>query len=231
MAFCKQCGADLNGANFCAGCGTPADGVPMQTYQAAPIGADVRQRSLADFEHMTAYFGAKAPQYKEFDEVSEEVATREAYSCGGWIVGAVVCFLIGIFAKAWFFYLLTVGFITLAVLMSMKNKDKLAAARARQQALYAELEEHYKAYGYCSIGFEYTQPATLAALFDMIRKGRATTPSDAINIYLADLEQQKIRELQERATAAAEETARETKRAAKSARKAAGYASASFWFK
>ena len=224
MAFCKQCGADLNGANFCAGCGTPADGVPMQTYQAAPVGADSRQRSLADFEHMTAYFGAKAPQYKEFDEVCEEVAEREGKSIAGWIVGAVICGLIGVIAKAWFFFVLTAGFIALAILMSKKNKGKLEEARARQQALFAELEDHYNAYGYCSIGFEYTKPATLAALFDMIRKGRATNPADAINIYLADLAREEQMEELKKQTAAAQE-------AAKSAKKAAGYASASFWFK
>ena len=119
----------------------------------------------------------------------------------------------------------------LSILLKKKNKTALAAATAKQENIYKKLTDYYEDYGYCSVGMEYTKPATLEILYDLIRKGRATTPGDAINIYLADLEQAEMRRLQEEATAAAKETAKNTKQAAKSAKKAARYSSASFWFK
>ena len=227
MAFCKHCGSDLNGAKFCPNCGTSVEG------EAAPVavGADVRQRSIADMQHMISYFGAKKAQYDEFESVSTEVADRSSRGFGGWIVGAIICVAIALFSKAFFFYIVAAGCIAGFVFFRKKNKEKLAVANARQVELQKELEQHYEAYGYCSVGFEYTRPSTLEALYDLIRKGRVTTPGDAINTYLADRQQEEMLRLQQEATEAAKETAKNSKKAAKSAKKAAGYASASFWFK
>lgn len=226
MAFCKNCGAELNDARFCSSCGASANG-----DAGVPVTADVRQRSIADMQHMISYFGAKKAQYDEFEKVSNEVMDRSTRGYGGWIVTAVISMLIAIFSEAAFFYVAAVAFVAGFVFFRMQNKKKLAVAVAHQTALKDELESYFEAYGYCPVGFEYTKPATLETLYELIRKGRVTTPGDAINTYLADQEQAEMRRLQEEATAAAKETAKNTKKAAKSAKKAAGYASASFWFK
>jgi hypothetical protein len=201
------------------------------SYAGVPVGADVRQRSIADMQHMISYFGAKKEQYDEFEKVSEEVMDRSTRGFGGWIVAAVISLLIGIFSEAVFFYIAAVAFVAGFILFRKKNADKLAIVTARQTKLHNELEAYYEAYGYCSVGFEYTRPSTLEALYELIRKGRVTTPGDAINTYLADQQQAEMLRLQQEATDAAKETAKNTKKAAKSAKKAAGYASASFWFK
>lgn len=224
MAFCKQCGSDLNGAAFCPNCGTAAGDVAVQQAAAAPVGADVRQRSMADMEHMMKYFGAKQAQYDEFDTVTEEIETRSARRFGFWIVGAVIAFFIGLYSQSAFFYILVPVFIAANILFKKMNKDKLVAATARQDELGKELAEYYADYGYCAIGFEYTKPSTLAALYDLIRKGRVSTPADAINIYLDDLHKLKME-------TEAEETRKAAQDSARSAKKAANYSSASFWFK
>ena len=230
MAFCKQCGTDLNDAAFCPNCGTPAAGdLAAQNRGAAPVYADVRQRSMADMENLMTYFGAKQAQYDEFDAVCAQIEDLSSRSIGGWIIAAVICGIIGFFAP--FFFVLTAAFIAAAVLFKKKNKEKLAAATARQEALGKELADYYADYGYCSVGFEYTKPSTLAALYDLIRKGRVTTPADAINIYLDDLHKQKMEQEAVATRIAAEETAVQARNAAKSAKKAASYSSASFWFK
>ena len=229
MAFCKQCGSDLNGANFCPNCGAAADGAP--NYTGAPVGADVRQRSMADMQHMVSYFGAKKETYDAYEKVSAEVEERSLRSFGGWIGAAIISVLIGLFSEAVFFYIMPVGFIAVFILLKKQNKDKLSIATARQAELHNELEAYFEAYGYCPVGFEYTKPSTLEALYDLIRKGRAATPGDAINVYLEDEHITELIRLQQEATDAAKETAKNTKQAAKSARKAARYASASFWFK
>lgn len=230
MAKCKQCGSDLNGAKFCPNCGASANGEMAPQYS-VPMGADPRQRSLADMEHMLKYFGAKKQWYDDFDTVSEEVAERSARSYAGWVGAAIISVVIGMFADAFFFYIAAVAFVALSIVLKKKNKEKLAAATERQEKIGQKIQAYYEEYGYCAVGMEYTKPTTLKALYDLIRKGRASTPGDAINIYLADLEQAEMRRLQEEATAAAKETAKNTKKAAKNAKKAAGYASASFWFK
>lgn len=224
MAFCKQCGAELNGAKFCAACGASAEGV------AATQPTDPRQQSLAEMQRMKTHFGAKKEQYDEFFKVSQEIVDRSARGFGGWIVGAVIAGLLGILVSMLFF-LATAGCIAGFVVFKKKNKEALAVATTRQNELRAELEAHYEAYGYCQVGLEYTSPEMLDVLHGLILEGRAITLSEAINRFLADIEQAEMHRLQEEATAAAKETAANTKKAAKQAKRAANYASASFWFK
>ncbi len=231
MAFCKQCGADLNGAKFCPSCGTAADGEVAVQQAHAPVGADVRQRSMADMEHMMKYFGAKQAQYDEFDAVCAEVEDRSSRGFGGWIVAAVISVLIGIFAVAGFFFVVAAGCIALYIVLKKKNKEKLAVATARRDELGEELAQYYADYGYCAVGLEYTKPSTLNALYELIRKGRTNTPGDAINIYLADQRDAEMLQLQREATEAAKETAIEAKKTRKAARRAASYSTASFWLK
>ncbi len=239
MMTCKNCGSELGNAKFCPNCGASISGeMPAATYAGVPVGADVRQRSIADMQHMISYFGAKEAQYAEFDKVSEEVQDRSSRGFGGWIVASIVSLLIGIFSEAFFFYIAAAAMVAGFIFFRKQNKNKLAIATARQEELANELQDHYDAYGYCSIGFEYTAPATLATLYDYIRKGRVTTPGDAINQYLADLDSKRMMELQEQATQAAQEsaeyakqTAKNTKKIARTSRKGAIYSGASFWFK
>lgn len=224
MAFCKECGTDLAGAKFCPNCGASAEGLVSQANVGAPVGADVRQRSMADMEHMLGYFGAKEAQYDEFEKVSAEVADRSSRSFAGWIIAAVISLLIGIFATAPFFFVVVALCIVGFIFFKKQNKEKLAVATARQEELHAELEKHFKDYGYCAVGFQYTKPATLRILYELIEEGRVTNPGDAINVYKADLAQTEMLRLQQEAADAAKETAKNSKKAAR-------YASANFWFK
>ena len=221
MAFCKNCGTDLNGAKFCPGCGMAADGeVAVQQG----MGMDVRQRSLMDMENMLQYFGVKQSTYDEFDVMVAEVEERTARSYGGWIGAAVISVLLGIFNEAFFFYVVAVAFVAISILLSKKNKEKLAIAQERVNVLTEELTTYYADYGYCPVGMEYVRPVILHALYDLIRKGRASNPADAINIYLADIQQEEMLQLQREATAAAKETEKASKRTA-------SYTTASFWLK
>ena len=229
MAFCKQCGADLNGANFCASCGTPADGVAA-VQQAVPV-ADPRQASLAEMEKMINYFGAKADVYTAFDAASAEVTTLSQRTFAGWIVAAVISLLIGIFSGAPFFYIIIAPFIALYIVQRKKNKEKLEDATVRLGELTAELEALYAGYGYCPIGQEYTKPELLREIYEVIRKGRASSVGDAINLYLKDIESAEMLRLQAEATEAAKETAKHTKSVARTSRKAAIYSGANFFFK
>lgn len=233
MAFCKECGTDLGDANFCPKCGASASGevAVKQPVSAAPDMADVRQRSMHDMEQMLTYFSAKQAQYDEFELVTAEIEERSARTYMGWIIAAVVCVLIAIFSGGIFFFFAAAGFVALFVFMMKKNKERIKIAATRQEELGNELSAYYTDYGYCPVGFEYTKPSTLNAIYDMIRRGRATIPSDAINLYLNDLHNAEMERQAQIQTEAAIATAENTRQAAKSARKAARYSSANFWFK
>ena len=213
----------MSGAKFCPQCGAAAEGEVVVVQNAAPIpGADARQRSMVEMENMMRYFGARRMQYDEFDASAQEVAERAGKSKGGFLAGAIICTVIGFIQ--WFFFLLAAGFVALFIVTKINNNKKMNAAIARCQELEAELSEYYQAYGYCPVGFEYTRPSTLEIIYDMIRKGRATTPADAINLYLADLDRAEM-------VNAMKEAAANTREAANQARKAANYSALSFWFK
>lgn len=206
----------MGDARFCPNCGAGVDG------PAAPV-MDVRQRSINEMENMRAYFGVKAAEYDALDAVTAEVNERSAKSFAGYIIGAVISVIIALFGAA-FFWVVAVLCVAGFILFKKSNKDKLTAALARQAALTEELETYYKDYGYCPVGFEYTSPAMLEALYEMIRKGRASNPADAINLLLDDLRQEEMQKTLEETKKAAEETAKQS-------RKAARYSSANFWFK
>ena len=222
MAFCKQCGADLNGANFCASCGTPADG-NVVVQQAAPA-MDPRQQTLVEMNRLKAHFGAKADVYNEHDKVAEEVKELTEYSAMGWIITAVISVVIGLFSKAWFFFVLPVPLIIAYVLKTKKNKERLALASEKLAKLSDELDQLYTSYGYCPIGKDYTWPTALTLLCGYVDEGRANTFSEAINCLTTDL-----RELERDKTLNA--IAQNTQEAAKTAKDARNIAAASFIFK
>ena len=225
MAFCKQCGTDLADAKFCPNCGSSAEGeLTTQQNTGVPAGADTRQRCLADMEHMLNYFGAKSAEYDEFEVVEAEVEDRSSRTYFGWIVAAVISVIIGLLSEDVIFYILAVPFIALFILQKKKNKEKLAEVSARLDALRTELDQYYDDYGYCAIGQEYTKPAILNILYDLVRKGRASTPGDAINIYLGDLRDEENRRNQEILVEQNKELAREMKKTRR-------YSAASFWLK
>lgn len=224
MAFCKQCGADLNGAKFCPNCGSP-----VEDNGATPM--NQRQRSMAEMERMMQYFGQKKQQYDEFEKVTKEVADRSAESFVGGIILAVICAAIGYFSKKYFWFVGVPLFLLMYFVKTNKNKKALAIAVDRRNALGEELQAHFDAYGYAPVGFEYTRPQTLAAIYDIIRKGRASTAEDAINLYLNDQHQEKMLQLQKETAAAAKESAAAAKEAAKNSGKTATYTAIDFWFR
>lgn len=239
MAFCKQCGADLNGANFCPSCGTAAnaDIVAAQPQNVAPVGADSRQRSLADLDHMMRYFGMKQKQYDDYDTVTEEVETRKSKTHLGLLltfVGILVFFFVigtEFSAKISGGLFFGVPFLIAYILLRRNNKKKLDVALVKQAKLATELNDYYAAYGYCSVGFEYTNPKILYQINDIIRIGRANNPGDAINLLLDDIHKEKMEKEAQATRLAAEEGAAQAKQAAKAAKKSARYSAASFWFK
>lgn len=223
MAFCKHCGVDLNGANFCANCGSSADG-NITTQQTPPIITDSRQQTLIEMNRMKDYFGSKADLYRAYDTVDAEVKERSERTFLGWIGTAILCVIIGLFSKAIFFYIAAVPFVVGYVLKRKNNKKKLAEITAKCEELGKEKDKLYADYGYCPIGQQYTHPDVLPLLYDYVSGGRANTTSEAINCLVADLkaeeQQETLRNIEKR-----------TEDAAKAAKANRNIAIANFLFK
>ncbi len=245
MAFCKNCGTDLNGARFCPNCGT-ADGelVVQQPHNVAPMGANPRSNSLAEMENMQQYFGIKKPLYDKLDALMAKIEKKRSKKKPGWLIGGILFGLLVLLMASggmyWYgivmFGAVDVGIFYMYYLQRKKNKEIVNQLLVEQAIVATELMDYYTAYGYCPVGIEYTEPSILYTINDVIRKGRADTPKEAINILLDDMHKEKMEEEAKRAANAAEATAaysRQTamysKECARAARKAANYAAASFW--
>ena len=215
MAFCKNCGTDLKGASFCSNCGVGTE-VAMQ-------GGDARQNSLAEIQKLIEYFGMKQGSFDEFDKVYAEVEERSARSYIGLIIFSIICIFIGANGSG---FLLGLGIVCLvvAIVLGKKNKKKLGIVQVRLSELETELTSYYNDYGYCPVGMEYVRPSVLRTLSDIVRNGRAITVGEAINVYISDVKQEEMLQLQREATASAKE-------AAKAAKRTASYSTASFWLK
>lgn len=231
MAFCKDCGADLNGARFCPNCGASANG-----GSAIPTIADARLQCLTEMQHMHSYFEVKQKQYDDYETVTQKVERLQAKTNLGWLIAFIgitlgYCLLAKSLSYLGTGLILGAPFLIVYILLRANNKKKLGVALKKQEKLLKELKEHYAAYGPCSLGFKYSNPKILGLLHDIVDDGRATNTVDAINTFKDDMHKYVMEQEAKETRLAAQRTADNAEIAARSARKAAGYASATFWFK
>ena len=118
--------------------------------------------------------------------------------------------------------------IVLTVTYNKKLRDTrnnlILQNQTRFNQLVDELSEYYKAYGYCPMSPEYTNPKILNKIRDIIWSGRADSIKEAINILHQDAHNSEM-ELQ------ASLTARSAASAARGANTAAFFTAANFFLK
>lgn len=244
MAFCKECGAELQGAKFCANCGTAADDLLIQERKSAlSADASMRQASIDECKKMIQYFDQKTATCKEYDRVTETVALGRGHlhvvllmaSIVWFVCGVLVCFAArdGSFdeTRIVLAILVFIGFILLVFLLpsallmwgylalNKRSKRKYGELLLHQSALATEIVDHYNAYGYCHVGLEYTRVEILRDILDKLELGRCKTIADAINITLDDA-YKKHMQLQGEAILAAANRAAEAAEEAATASKA-----------
>ncbi len=218
MGFCRQCGADLQGANFCPNCGAAVNAVQVQ--QGGYM--DLRQQSMAEMGKMLNYFTSKSKVYYDLDAVNAQIAELNEKSNGGWVVAAIISLAIAIFKKSAFFFVAAAVLTVLFVIRHKKTKDALSAAMRLQRKISKRMEMNYEAYGYCPVGLAYTRPEILMRLAEIIEDGRANTPGEAINIMKTDEKDAEILALQR-------QMAIDTAQIKKDAEKTATYVATDFW--
>lgn len=223
MSYCSTCGANVDGLRYCENCGTQVEEVLIP--QPAPVyqGMNARQQTMAELARLKDYFGQMHLEYLEKDMHEEQIQQCREKKYTGLILPAIITGLVGyglfttssgvFLARIIFSFGLPIGLITAFILLTKKNKDKLAQSEARYRELEMELKEHYHAFGCCPIGFDYTHPYVLDRLEEIVRDGFASTLEGALiqmrnEDHMRNLEEQAIR-----TTTAAEKAAENARQA------------------
>lgn len=71
-------------------------------------------------------------------------------------------------------------------LNSIKANKEIRKNTSRLCEIEGELEEHYRAYGTCIVGYEYTNPYILQSIRKVLCSGRADSIKEALNVLIND---------------------------------------------
>ena len=226
MAFCKECGAELQGAKFCANCGASAQDLLIQQKESAlSANANIRQASIAECRKMIQYFSQKTKTWEEYEKVSEDVQRGRSLWHVALILAALVWLGLGclfgymafadsnialdeafiaVAGLSLYFVLPSLPLFIIASRLNKKSKKKYEELLALQNALSLEIVEHYEAYGYCHVGLQYTRDGKLQEILKNIEDGRCSTIDAAINIMWDDEYKQSMQQQAEAIRVAAE---------------------------
>lgn len=157
-------------------------------------------QELAMLDGMLAHFSKKKKQYTEYHRICEQVyyygpgASKAAFFWAFLIAGVttvvmlILCIL-GKFGEAAIvfavsnvpcFFLVGGG-----LLVHRKNRQNYRKCCQRYLELAQELMAYYTAFGPCTLGPEYTDPQTLAAIRGRLASGQAASMADSTQQILS----------------------------------------------
>lgn len=238
--FCNYCGRENpDGVKYCNYCGqliTAQKGAAQET-DSFQQRKKTRNSELIELERMIRHFSEKTATYAEYDRLGEYIrktAKGKHHSLLVWgiivlVFGAGIMGMIQRNTSSNMMVLLSVvsllpgvGMIVGYVFYSRNFDKNIYNAVNRYEELSEELYAHYEAYGACSVGAEYTNPANLQEIRATIESGRADTIKEAINILVDDAHRNNMRQI-------AEQTARSSAAAARGATVSAVFSAANFF--
>lgn len=253
MAFCSNCGAEIaEGAKFCPSCGTAVNGHAVAAAADNNVQGAERENSLNELSKIYEYFDKKRSVYDEWNYVTYTISdlsengkqkvARKLYFYGSISIILIIVSLLLLsllktiispelieLLKSLIPFLILILCFGGLIRASRQQKKKIRELTARKEVLRGEINEYYNNYGNCPIGIEYTFPKDIEHMIDIIRSGRATKLSDALNMMLDDYHKQTVEENVRVAAINSAEAARHARAAADSASKAARSAADAEW--
>lgn len=247
MAFCSNCGAEIaEGAKFCPSCGTAVNGQSVEVVADNNSQLSEREKSLDELSKMMEYFSQKKDLYGRLKnnqiltEIEWGYGKKPKKMDGVWKFLGMIPLICG-----WLYFLwdsIDSGWsIDISVLIvpfscmifslliqgygKKKKTQKLKQLAQEKERLLQELQDYYNAYKNCPIGIEYTDPIDIEKIMDIVRSGRATRISDAINTILDDIHKETLEQNVREAARNSAEAAYLARKASKNASKAADSAS------
>lgn len=178
---------------FCTYCGTKIIFSHDSPANATQAFADNRTAALREMDKIMDHFDAVSSEFDELDSVSDRINAlgRKNYNglTGAWICFlsvAILCFICGGMSLGIGLTVVAAVFILAEVFGKKQDRQLMEDLIAERKRLSRILMEAYEEYPNCPVGIEYCRQGVLYDLYEYLRKGRAETIKEAINLLEAD---------------------------------------------
>ena len=178
---------------FCSYCGTRIVFEREAPLNATQAFADNRSAALDEIRRIMDHFKPVANDFRRIDAVNDQIdhLTNKKYS--GVIGAGITILVIGLLIILCGGIPVGIGVIVVAIMLFVvsgvqKNNDQqtIEDLKVEKRELSRLLFEKYKEYSNCPVGIEYCREDVLHDLYEYLRKGRAETIKEAINLLESD---------------------------------------------
>lgn len=202
MAFCSNCGARVpENANYCSVCGESFrknPNIQKEMGNGMVDGYFSRMRDMEEVQKMLLYFSQRKKEYEKCERLRKKIHIYSKKYPPAWFI--LFCVLLGGFAGRYALAALTCGYmdmlgIGMAIMFGLfivgllleKLHLRCRLKKVKKYSLRInEIEEklflYYKGYENCVIGFEFSNPHTLACIYSMLSRGEVNSIADAVKI-------------------------------------------------
>lgn len=195
---------------FCTYCGTKVAFSREGEVNATRAFADNREAALYETKRLIDYFHDVQEFIEELDEINDFLKVYKKNEFTSKIVVGVsvaifgfVFLILGIITDSvgvGFFMgviPLAIGIVRAVIFIraNKQNEDYYKYSVPRKKELSKYLIEYYNSCPRCPIGIEYCRDEVLRKIYDYIRKGRAETIKEAINLMDTDEYNQEMRRI------------------------------------
>lgn len=192
---CPNCNGEIQldtsrDFGFCSYCGTK-----IMIEKDAPLNAteaftNNREAALGEIRRVMDHFSKVAGDFTDLDHVNGKIKICENKTYTGSIVTGSILSVLGlIMLVSNASVKLGVACIGIAVLIfaimglsSKSNNDTLDELHDAKKVISKNLITTYEEYLHCPLGIEYCRPEILQSIYEYLRKGRAETIKEAVNL-------------------------------------------------
>lgn len=173
------------------------------TYREIETRKESRIASIKELGNAYQYFSVRRDDYEKLDDMKEWIENTKNGAVG-LLVGIflnVIAFIsvydvsdsrYGICMDDVAFILFLFAIAGALIYRFVHIFKKKARYKVKIENLENDLIDYYNAYGYCPLGYEYSKPEIIHILADYVRKGRADTTKEALEIMFKDLHNQIV---------------------------------------
>lgn len=178
---------------FCSYCGTKIIFEREAPLNATQAFADNRTAALDEISRIMDHFDPVADDFRRVDVINDEINSLTHKSYAGVIGAGIVILVIGLLIMLCGGIPIGIAMLIVAIVLFVvpgvqKNNDSktIEDLKEEKRDLSKLLMDRYNEYPNCPIGIEYCREDVLYDLYEYLRKGRAETIKEAINLLESD---------------------------------------------
>lgn len=195
LVTCPACNGQIqvesnNEFGYCSFCGNKIRLREVLEIRKTNIGiasGDSRITALNEMVNLIEYFEqTKKLYYRMYENNTRINKIKDPLITDALKWVGIILVVIGLFLEMAGVIFIIVGILFLAGFLYAKwmKKNKIENINKENYEIKVSIANIYNAYANCPLGIEYTNPQTLAVLYDLIRQGRAYSIKEALNMYL-----------------------------------------------